>query len=138
MSSDEHVKKLHASISSSMIVDNYKQAVEREAQRREEVCRRMLKRMLAAQLAKSFSSFADAVFESKSKREVVNGVLRKMQHAQTGAAFDRYHDVVSRTRAGRASVNKVISRMQKASLFASNAQRLYAVVGRRSKTEVGE
>ena len=119
-------------------VDNHKQAVQREAQRREEVCRRMLKRMLAAQQAKSFSSFADAVFERISRRNSVNRVLKKMYHAQLGAAFGRYSDVVSRTLAGRRSVNKVINRMQKAGLCSAFNQWLDAIeIGRMKIQEDG-
>ena len=57
-----------------------KEVVAREAERRMEVCRRALKRMLRQQLAASWNAFVATVMTRKSNREAVDKVLSTMRH----------------------------------------------------------
>jgi hypothetical protein len=93
-------------------VDKHKLTAEKEAQRRLEVCRRMVKRMLDAHLAAAFNSLAQIVSDRIQRRAVVNRVLCRLRHGQLAAGFDRFSGVVFKALACRAQVARVISRLK--------------------------
>jgi hypothetical protein len=63
---------------------------EAEAERRIEMCKRVVQRMLRHQLLMAWNLFVDTVRETQHNRETVRKVLSRMQHRQLAGAFDCY------------------------------------------------
>jgi hypothetical protein len=80
-------------------VDKYKVTAEKEAQRRLEVCRRMVKRMLDAHLAAAFNSLAQILSDRIQRRAVVNRVIRRLRHGLLTAKFEIWVEYVDACRA---------------------------------------
>ena len=63
---------------------------EAEAERRIEMCKRVVQRMLRHQLLMAWNMFVETVIETRHNRETVRKVLSRMQHrqlAQVSATF---------------------------------------------------
>ena len=96
---EERVEKAHA-------------AIQQDAERRMEVCGRMVMRMKAAQLAAAFASFVDAASRSVSARISVGRVLRRIKAGQLAAAFDGLTTIVWGMKRSRATCEKVVGRLK--------------------------
>jgi septal ring factor EnvC (AmiA/AmiB activator) len=59
-----------------------------EAERRIEMCKRVVRRMLKHQLLMAWNMLVDTVRETQHNRETVRKVLSRMQHRQLAGAFD--------------------------------------------------
>ena len=70
---------------------------EAEAERRIEMCKRVVKKMLRHQLSMAWNEFVDCVLTTKENRETVRRVLARMQHRQLAGAFDCFSVGVSTT-----------------------------------------
>lgn len=97
--------------------DRNKDALEREAQRRFEICARIVKRMLAAHLACSFDSYVDTVAERIRKRAVVKRVVRRIQYRELAQAFGQYSGIVAQRNHRRELIRCVLGRMQQAQVL---------------------
>jgi len=91
--------------------DRYKLVAEQEAQRRLNVCTRVIKGMLAAHLAAAFDLYVQTVVERVRRRAIVHSVLSRMRHMELTAAFYCYSGVVEKTFHQRAVCMKVVRRM---------------------------
>jgi len=67
---------------------------EAEAERRIEMCKRVVKRMLQHQLCIAWGQFVDCILTTIQNRETVGKVLARMTHRQLVVAFDCYAGAV--------------------------------------------
>ena len=83
---------------------------EAEAERRIEMCKRVVRKMLRHQLSMAWNEFVDCVARTKENRETVRRVLGRMQHRQLAGAFDCFAGAVESMAARREQVNKILAR----------------------------
>jgi hypothetical protein len=83
---------------------------QKEAERRIEMCKRVVKRMLRHQLSMAWNEFVDNVYEVKANRETVKRVLARMTHRQLAGAFDCYSMHVETVREQRERVQRTMAR----------------------------
>jgi len=79
---------------------------EAEAERRIEMCKRVVRRMLKHQLLMAWNTFVDRVHHAQHNRETVRKVLSRMQHRQLACVFECYARAVHTTLAQREMVAK--------------------------------
>ena len=85
-------------------------AAKAEAERRIQVCKRVVIRMMRHQLAKAWDEFVGNMCWVKARREAVDRVLRRMLYAELAGAFACYAGHVERVRAQRERVRRTIAR----------------------------
>jgi hypothetical protein len=90
--------------------ESHKTLAEKEAQRRMETCKRIVRRILHLELATSFDSFRNRVHEVKSKREQCTKIIVRLLHTQLAAAFDWFCEVLEQLRTHRQTVEKAMAR----------------------------
>ena len=73
---------------SSAMIAKEAAAAAKEANRRIDMCQRVVRRMLHQQLATSWMSFCESVMQSKADREVVHKVLKRMSQRSLALAFE--------------------------------------------------
>ena len=81
-----------------------------EAERRIEMCKRVVKKMLRHQLSMAWNEFVECVLTTKENRETVRRVLARMQHRQLAGAFDCYHIAAKIVAEHREQVAKSLER----------------------------
>jgi hypothetical protein len=74
--------------------DEKQSMAETEAERRLEMCKRVVQRMLRHQLLMAWNMFVDTVRETQHNRETVRKVLSRMTHRRLAQAFDCYAGAV--------------------------------------------
>jgi ubiquinone biosynthesis protein Coq4 len=74
--------------------DEKQSMAETEAERRIEMCKRVVQRMLRHQLLMAWNMFVDTVRETQHNRETVRKVLSRMTHRRLAQAFDCYAGAV--------------------------------------------
>ena len=112
----------------SILKEDFQKKVEIEKARRQQVCRQILDRMLAAQLAKSWDSYVDLMREHIHKRAVIGRVLLRMQNRQLAGSFGQYASMVHKCKMQRTALSKAISRMRYATLmFTLDAWNEYSI-----------
>ena len=89
---------------------------EAEAERRIEMCKRVVKKMLRHQLSMAWNEFVDCVLTTKEKREIVRRVLARIQHRQLAKAFDCYHTATKIVAEHREQVVKSLERWRSPSV----------------------
>jgi hypothetical protein len=82
---------------------------ETEAERRIEMCKRVVQRMLRHQLLIAWSMFVDTVRETQHNRETLRKVLGRMQHRQLAGAFDCYAGAVELLVAQRETLARMMA-----------------------------
>jgi len=87
-----------------------KDLVQREADRRIEMCKRVVKRMLLQQLGLAWGAFIDCVMSTKQTSETVRKVLARMMHRQLAGAFDCYSRHVDDVKEQRERVQRTMAR----------------------------
>jgi plasmid maintenance system antidote protein VapI len=99
----------------------HRSRAEAEAERRIEMCRRVVQRMLQQQLLMAWSMFVDTVREMQHNRESVRRALLRMKQSQLAGAFDCYAGAVNALVAQRERVAKTVARFQRrTAIFAMN------------------
>ena len=81
---------------------------EAEAERRIEMCKRVVKKMLRHQLSMAWNEFVECVLTTKENRETVRRVLARMQHRQLAGAFDCFAGAVETIVAQRDQIAKSV------------------------------
>lgn len=87
-----------------------KELVQQEADRRIEMCKRVVRRMLLHQLSMAWNEFVDNIYTVKANRETVRKVLARMTHRQLAGAFDCYAGHVDNVREQRERVQQTMAR----------------------------
>ncbi len=82
---------------------------EAEAERRIEICKRVVHRMLRHQLLMAWNVSVDTVREKQHSRETVRKVLGRMQHRQLAGAFDGYAGAVEMLVAQRKTLARMMA-----------------------------
>jgi hypothetical protein len=90
--------------------ESHKTFAKKEAQRRIETCKRIVRRILHLELATSFDSFRKRVYDVKSKREQCTKIIVRLLHTQVAAAFDWFCEVLEQLRTHRQTVEKAMAR----------------------------
>ena len=83
---------------------------QKEADRRIEMCKRVVKRMLLQQVGLAWGAFVDCVMSTKQNREAVRKVLARMTHRQLAGAFDCYSGHVDTEKEQRERVQRTMAR----------------------------
>jgi hypothetical protein len=83
---------------------------QQEANRRLEMCKRTVKRMLQHHLSMAWNEFVANVYTVKANRETVERVLTRMTHRQLAGAFDCYAGHVADVRGQRERVQRTMAR----------------------------
>jgi hypothetical protein len=83
---------------------------QREANRRLEMCKRTVKRMMQHHLSMAWNEFVENVYTVKANRETVKRVLTRMTHRQLAGAFDCYAGHVADVREQRERVQRTMAR----------------------------
>jgi hypothetical protein len=83
---------------------------EAEAERRIEMCKRVVQRMLRHQLLMAWNMFVDTVRKTQHNRETVRKVLSRIMHRTLAGAFDCYDGAVQTVLAQREKVARTIAR----------------------------
>ena len=81
-----------------------------EAERRNEMCTRILQRMLRHQLLVAWNMFQDTVIETQHNRETIRKVLSRMTRRTLAGAFDCYAGAVQTVLAQRKRVARTMAR----------------------------
>ena len=81
-----------------------------ERERRNEICKRVVQRMLWHQLSMAWNEFVHCVQTSRAKKATVLRVLGRMQHRQLAGAFDSYAGAVQSVATHREHLSKTVSR----------------------------
>ena len=92
------------------LAKSHKPLADREAQRRIEACKCMVRRMLRLELATSLASFRHRVYEVKSKRELCAKIIFRLLHTQLAAAFDWFCEVLELHKTHRKTVERTMTR----------------------------
>jgi hypothetical protein len=87
-----------------------RELVQQEADRRIEMCKRVVRRMLLHQLSMAWNEFVDSIYTVKENRETVRKVLTRMTHRQLAGAFDCYAGHVDDLRMQRERVQQTMAR----------------------------
>ena len=91
----------------------HRSRAEAEAERRIEMCRRVVQRMLQQQLLMAWSMFVDTVREMQHNRESVRRALLRMKQSQLAGAFDCYAGAVNTLVEQRERVARTIARLRR-------------------------
>ena len=95
---------------SSAMIAKEAAAAAKEANRRIDMCQRVVRRMLHQQLATSWMSFCESVMQSKADREVVHKVLKRMSQRSLALAFECFAEAVSTIVAQRQRIAKAMGK----------------------------
>ena len=87
-----------------------KELVQQEADRRIDMCKRVVRRMLLHQLSMAWNEFVDSVCTVQANRETVRKVLSRMTHRQLAGAFDCFAGHVDTVREQRERVQQTMAR----------------------------
>jgi hypothetical protein len=87
-----------------------------EAERRIEMCKRVVQRMMRHQLLVAWNMFRDTVIETQHNRETIRTVLLRMTHRTLAGAFDCYAGAVQTVLARRERVARTMARRKKTGL----------------------
>jgi hypothetical protein len=82
---------------------------EAQAERRIEMCKRVVQRMLRHQLLMAWNLFVDTVRETQHNRETVRKVLSRMQHRQLAGVLDWYAGAVEMLVAQRKTLARMMA-----------------------------
>ena len=93
-------------------VKHQKTIVEKECQRRMEMCRKTVQRMFHIALATAFDSFVDRVRQLKARKTAAKRVIRRMLHTQLAGAFDFFSQCVAQLAEHRRVVQSTVARWQ--------------------------
>jgi len=83
-----------------------------ERARRIELCRRSIRRMLLAGLAKAFELYRQRTNQCRDRRVLCTKIVCRLLHVHLSAAFHGFVEAVRRTISNRVSVARVIRRLQ--------------------------
>ena len=84
--------------------------VEREVQKRMQMCKRAIMRMFLIATAQAFDSFQERVQDTKQKRSMCQRVVKRMLHKQLAAAFDLFVETIGQRQAHRHLVSKMLGK----------------------------
>jgi hypothetical protein len=89
---------------------HHKSLVEKECQRRIDICSKTVKRMLHIHTATAFDYFRDRVQLVKSRKTAAKRVLKRILRTHLAGAFDWFSDCVTQLAEHRRIVQKTVSR----------------------------
>eukprot|EP00961_Rhodomonas_salina_P124621 1679439-Rhodomonas_salina.1 len=81
-----------------------------EQERRSDLCRKVVRRMLQSHLAAAFDRFAEAVAEKQDQREVLRRVVFRMMRLKLAVAWERFVAGVEEEREYKARVGQALGR----------------------------
>ena len=87
-----------------------------EAERRIEMCKRVVQRMMRYQLLVAWNMFRDTVIATQHNRETIRKVLSRMTHKTLAGAFDCYAEAVQTVLARRERLARTMARWKKTGL----------------------
>lgn len=93
-------------------VKHQKTIVEKECQRRMDMCRKTVQRMFHIALATAFDSFMERVRQLKARRAAARRVIQRMLHTQLAGAFDFFSECVAQLAEHRRVVQRTVVRWQ--------------------------
>jgi hypothetical protein len=84
--------------------------VKKEVNRRLDMCKKTVARMMHIQLANAFDQFLERVLDKKEREATCKKVIQRMLHMQTARSFDRFAEAVEQLKIQRAVVSRTISK----------------------------
>jgi len=89
----------------------------KEANRRIQMSKRVIVRMLRQHLAMAWTGFQESLFTTKKNRETVRRVLGRMKHQKLSGAFQRYSESVKDHIRVKVICTRLLQRMKQATVF---------------------
>lgn len=84
--------------------------VKKEVNRRLDMCKKTVARMMHIQLANAFDQFIERVLEKQKREATCKKVIQRMLHMQAARSFDLFADAVEQLKIQRAVVSRTISK----------------------------
>ena len=91
-------------------VKHHQALVEKETQRRMDMCAKTVRRMFHIQLATAFDSLRDRVLQLKARKAAAKRTIQRMLNTQLAGAFDFFAESVAQLAEHRRMVHKTVAR----------------------------